>query len=157
MGKKVVRIFLDSNVILSGLLSEKGAPRILLDLLNLKLPFLEASIGRYNLTEIERNLKNRMPGVWSVYKRYLPQLNLTVIPLPQSEELREFSGKIADKDIPVLVSAIQGEVDLLATGDKKHFEKLKGIEKYHLRIVSPSELVDSILPEILKEYEGKSE
>ncbi len=157
MGKKVVRIFLDSNVILSGLLSEKGAPRILLDLLNLKLPFLEASIGRYNLTEIERNLKNRMPGVWSVYKRYLPQLNLTVIPLPQSEELREFSGKIADKDIPVLVSAIQGKVDLLVTGDKKHFEKLKGIEKYHLKIVFPSELVDSILPEILKEYEGKSE
>ena len=157
MGKKVVRIFLDSNVILSGLLSERGAPRILLDLLSLKLPFLEASIGRYNLIEIERNLKNRMPGVWSVYKRYLPQLNLTVIPLPQSEELREFSGKIADKDIPVLVSAIQGKVDLLVTGDKKHFEKLKGIEKYHLKIVSPSELVDSILPEILKEYEGKSE
>jgi predicted nucleic acid-binding protein len=157
MGKKVVRVFLDSNVILSGLLSERGAPRILLDLLSLKLPFLEASIGRYNLTEIERNLKNRMPGVWSVYKRYLPQLNLTVIPLPQSEELREFSGKIADKDIPVLVSAIQGKVDLLVTGDKKYFEKLKGIEKYHLRIVSPSELVDSILPEILKEYEGKSE
>ena len=157
MGKKVVRVFLDSNVILSGLLSERGAPRILLDLLSLKLPFLEASIGRYNLTEIERNLKNRMPGAWSVYKRYLPQLNLTVIPLPQSEELREFSGKIADKDIPVLVSAIQGKVDLLVTGDKKHFEKLKGIEKYHLRIVSSSELVDSILPEILKEYEGKSE
>ena len=157
MGKKVVRVFLDSNVILSDLLSERGAPRILLDLLSLKLPFLEASIGRYNLTEIERNLKNRMPGFWSVYKRYLPQLNLTVIPLPQSEELREFSGKIADKDIPVLVSAIQGKVDLLVTGDKKYFEKLKGIEKYHLRIVSPSELVDSILPEILKEYEGKSE
>jgi len=98
-----------------------------------------------------------MPGTWSVYKRYLLQLNLTVIPLPQSEELREFSGKIADKDIPVLVSAIQGKVDLLVTGDKKYFEKLKGIEKYHLRIVSPSELVDSILPEILKEYEGKSE
>ncbi|MDI7262086.1 MAG: PIN domain-containing protein [Thermodesulfobacteriota bacterium] len=157
MGKKVVKVFLDSNVILSGLLSERGAPRILLDLLNLKLPFLEASTGRYNLIEIERNLKNRMPSVWSVYERYLPQLNLTIIPLPQSEELREFSGKIADKDIPVLVSAIQGKVDLLVTGDKKHFEKLKGIEKYHLRIVSPSELVDSILPEILKEYEGKSE
>ena len=157
MGKKVVRVFLDSNVILSDLLSERGAPRILLDLLSLKLPFLIGSTGRCNLIEIERNLKNRMPGFWSVYKRYLPQLNLTVIPLPQSEELREFSGKIADKDIPVLVSAIQGKVDLLVTGDKKHFEKLKGIEKYHLRIVSSSELVDSILPEILKEYEGKSE
>ena len=82
MGKKVVRVFLDSNVILSGLLSERGAPRILLDLLSLRLPFLIGSTGRYNLIEIERNLKNRMPGIGSVYKRYLPRLNLTVIPMP---------------------------------------------------------------------------
>jgi predicted nucleic acid-binding protein len=155
MGKKVVRVFLDSNVILSGLLSERGAPRILLDLLSLRLPFLIGSTGRYNLIEIERNLKNRMPGIGSVYKRYLPRLNLTVIPMPQSEELREFSGKIADKDIPVLVSAMQGKVDFLVTGDKKHFEKLKGLERYHLRIVTPSEFIDSILPEILKGFEEK--
>jgi predicted nucleic acid-binding protein len=35
MGKKVVRVSLDSNVVLSGLLSERGAPRIILDLLSL--------------------------------------------------------------------------------------------------------------------------
>src|SRR3990170_7163602 len=109
MAKRTVRLFLDSNVILSGLLSDRGAPRIILDLLSLGLPFLMGSIGRYNLIEIERNLKKRMPGIWSVYKRYLPRLNLTVIPLPQPEELRQFSGKIADKDIPALVSAIRGK------------------------------------------------
>jgi len=107
------------------------------------------------LIEIERNLKDRMPGIGSVYKRYLPRLNLTVIPMPQSEELREFSGKIANKDIPVFVSAMQGKVGFLVTGDKKHFEKLKGLERYHFRIVTPSEFIDSILPEILKELEEK--
>jgi len=45
MQKKVVRVFLDSNVILSGLLSEKGSPRILLDLLSLRLPFLAGDRG----------------------------------------------------------------------------------------------------------------
>ena len=35
MATKPVRVFVDSNVVLSGLLSEKGAPRILLDLLSL--------------------------------------------------------------------------------------------------------------------------
>ncbi len=119
MGKKVVRVFLDSNVILSGLLSERGAPRILLDLLSLRLPFLMGSTGRYNLIEIERNLKKKMPGLLFLYKDYLPKLNLKVIPLPRPEDVRGFSGQIAEKDAPVLVSAIQNKADFLVTGGRQ--------------------------------------
>jgi predicted nucleic acid-binding protein len=154
MARRTVRLFLDSNVILSGLLSDRGAPRIILDLLSLGLPFLMGSTGQYNLMEIERNLEKRMSGLMPVYKRYLPRLNLTVIPLPKAEELREFFGKITDKDIPVLVSAIKGKADFLITGDRRHFEKLKKAGKYQLEIVTPSEFIDSILPEILKEIQS---
>jgi hypothetical protein len=38
MAIRIVRVFLDSNVILSGLLSDQGAPRTILDLLTLKVP-----------------------------------------------------------------------------------------------------------------------
>jgi predicted nucleic acid-binding protein len=151
MGKKVVRVFLDSNVILSGLLSDKGAPRILLDLLSIGFPFLIGLTGRYNLMEMERNIKKKMPGILSVYKEYFPRLNLRIIPLPPKGELREYSGKIADKDIPVLVSALRGKVDFLITGDKQHFGKMKDLDKYPFHVVTPSEFLDSILPEILKE------
>lgn len=154
MARRTVRLFVDSNVILSGLLSDRGAPRIILDLLSLGLPFLMGSTGRYNLMEIERNLKKRMSSTMSVYKRYLPLLNLTVMPMPKREEPSEFFGKIADKDIPVLVSAIKGKADFLITGDRRHFEKLKGVEKYQVKIVTSSEFIDSILPEILKEVES---
>ena len=153
MARRTVRLFLDSNVILSGLLSDRGGPRIILDLLSLGLPFLMGSTGQYNLIEIERNLKKRMPGIMPVYKRYFPLLNLAVMPMPKPEDLREFFGKIADKDIPVLVSAIKGKADFLITGDRRHFEKLKRVGKYQLEIVTPSEFIDSILPEILKEVE----
>ncbi len=155
MGKKVVRVFLDSNVILSGLLSERGAPRILLDLLSLGLPFLVGSTGRYNLIEIERNLKNRMPGLLSLYKAYLPKLNLKVIPLPPPREIRDFSEEIAEKDVPVLISAIRSNADFLVTGDKQHFGKIKEPGKYSFHVVSPSEFIDSILPEFLKSLEDK--
>ena len=151
MARRIVRVFLDSNVILSGLLSDKGAPRTTLDLLTLKLPFLVGSTGRYNLIEIERNLKKKMPEILSVYKRYLPKLNLKIISLPRPEELREFSGKITDKDVPVLVSAIRSKTDFLVTGDKQHFQKLKSQGDYSFKIVAPSEFIDLILPEILKE------
>jgi len=155
MGKKVVRVFLDSNVILSGLLSERGAPRIILDLLSLRLPFLIGSTGRYNLTEIERNLRNKMPGLLSLYKAYLPKLNLKVIPLPRPRDIRGFPGQIAEKDIPVLISAIRSRADFLVTGDKQHFGKVKGDDKYPFHVLTPSEFVDSILPEILKGLEEK--
>ena len=155
MGKKVVRVFLDSNVILSGLLSERGAPRIILDLLSLRLPFLIGATGRYNLTEIERNLKNKMPSLLPLYKTYLPRLNLKVIPLPRPEDLRDFSGQIAEKDIPVLISAIRSRADFLVTGDKQHFGKVKEFGKYPFHVLTPSEFVDPILPEILKGLEEK--
>ena len=155
MGKKVVRVFLDSNVILSGLLSERGAPRIILDLLSLRLPFLIGSTGRYNLIEIERNLKKKMPGLLVLYKAYLPKLHLKVIPLPRPGEVRGFSGQIAEKDIPVLISAIRGKVDFLVTGDKQHFGKMKELDKYPFHVLTPSEFIDSILPEILKGLEEK--
>lgn len=151
MAERIVRVFLDSNVILSGLLSDRGAPRTILDLLTLKLPFLVSSTGRFNLIEIERNLKKKMPEILSVYKRYLPKLNLKIIPLPRIEELRQFSGKIAEKDVPILVSAIRSKADYLVTGDKQHFQKLKLKDDYSFKIVTPSEFTDLILPEVLKE------
>ena len=151
MAKKAVRVFLDSNVILSGLISDKGAPRSCLVLLTLKLPFLVGSTGRFNLREIERTLKKMMPGLLPLYRKYIPLLNLKVIPLPSPEEIREFSGKIADKDVPVLASAIQGKADFLVTGDKRHFQRLRSSKEYAVRIVTPAEFIDRILPEILKE------
>lgn len=155
MGKKAVRVFLDSNVILSGLLSEKGAPRIILDLLNLGLPFLIGSTGRYNLIGIERNLRKKMPGLLSLYKACLPKLHLKVVLLPRPKEVRDFSREIVEKDIPVLISAIRSKVDFLVTGDKQHFGKMKGLDQYPFRVVTPSEFIDSILPEIIKGLEEK--
>jgi len=100
MGKKAVRVFLDSNVTLSGLISDKGAPRVILDLLSLKLSFLSGLTGQYNIAEIERNLEKKVPAIIPVYRKYFPEINLEIIPLPSSEEIKKFSGSIADKDIP---------------------------------------------------------
>ena len=152
MAERAVRVFVDSNVILSGLLSDRGAPRVLLDILSLRLPFLICLTGRYNIIEIERNLANKLPGALPVYKGYLPKLGLKYIPIPSAEEVRRFSGPISDKDVPVLVSALNGKADYLVTGDKKDFGRLRQKTIYPLKIVSPSEFVDSIIPGLIKPY-----
>lgn len=148
MAKKRVKVFLDSNVIISGLFSDKGSPRIILDILSLDLPLLAGATGQYNIIEIERNLSKKMRDVLPVYRKYIKMLNLEVIPLPVYKDIKKLSGHIADKDIPVLVSAINANADFLVTGDKKDFSKLKG--NYPFKILNPSEFLDIILPEILK-------
>ncbi len=154
MAKKAVKVFLDSNIILSGLLSEKGVPRIILDILCLRLPFLIGITGRYNIIEIERNLSKKMPAILPVYEEYFPKLNLEIIPLPSAENVRRFRGHISDKDVPVLASAIMSNADFLVTGDKKDFAKLKEKGSYPLKILSPSDFLNIIVPEIIKSIES---
>lgn len=153
MVKKRVRVFLDSNVILSGLFSDTGSPRIILDIISLNLPVLEAMTGRYNIIEIERNLKKKMPSAISVFNDYLPKLKLELIPMPSTSAIKNLSGHTADKDIPVLASAITGKADFLVTGDKRDFGKLRIKGGYPFKIVSPSEFLETILPEILRAIE----
>ena len=92
MPRKRVKVFLDSNVIISGLFSDKGSPRIILDILSLDLPLLSAATGEYNIIEIERNLSKKMPGVLAVYKKYLRILTLEVIPLLSYRDIKTCPG-----------------------------------------------------------------
>lgn len=148
------KVFLDSNVLLSGLFSDRGAPRIILDLLALDLPVLAGATGRYNLMEVERNLKIRMPQALSLYHDYLPRLGLEVVALPTRETVRSMAGVIAEKDIPVLASAIACGADYLITGDKKDFARLRRAQKrYHLMIVNPSEFVETVFPSIIRDIQ----
>ena len=142
MVKRPVRVFLDSNVIISGIFSDKGSPRIILDILSLGLPFVVGATGRYNMIEIERNLKRKMPKALPIYQKYFSDLNMEIIPLPSKEEVEEYCGYISDKDVPVLVSAINGNADFLVTGDEKDFSKLKKHSHLKFEILNPSEFLD---------------
>src|SRR3974390_3455539 len=102
MARRSAKVFLDSNVLLSGLFSDKGAPRIILDLLTLDLPILAGATGQYNLMEVERNLKKKMPKARPLYHKYLAKLGLEIVALPTGEAVRALRGVITEKDLPVL-------------------------------------------------------
>jgi predicted nucleic acid-binding protein len=139
MAQRTIKLFLDSNVIISGIISDKGPPRVILDLMCLHLVFLKGGTGQYNLMEIERNLKKILPAALDVYLAYLPVMDLEIVPLPSQSEIKKYSGMIADKDLPVLASAILSRADYLVTGDKKDFGRIKGITTQPMKIVSPAE------------------
>ena len=152
MAKRVVKVFLDSNVIISGLISDKSAPRLILELLCHDLPLMHAVTGQYNLEEIERTITRKLPAARPVLHDFMSRLKIEIIPLPAGEKLGKYRGVVADEDLPVLVSAIECGADYLVTGDKKHFGGLRGRKDIPLRICSPSEVVE-ILATGIKELE----
>ena len=152
MVKKGIKAFLDSNAILSGFISDKGAPRLILDILCHELPFVIAATGQYNIGEIKRTVSRKLPAAHPVFRDYMSRLKFEIVPIPSWTALEEFRGAIADTDLPVLVSAIQSGADYLVTNDKKHFGELKGRKDIPLKICSPSEYVD-ILANSIRELE----
>lgn len=143
------RIFLDSNVILSGLISVNGAPRLILDLLCLDLPMLQGLTGRFNLMETERNIAKKMPAALPVFNHYLPRLKLEIIPVPSPQELDVFRGTGEDKDVPVLASATKGRADFFITGDKNLLALISRGGVFPVKSFSPAEFLDKVLPDIL--------
>ena len=152
MAKRKVKVFLDSNIIFSGLISDKAAPRLILDLLCYELPFMQAATGQYNLEEIVRTITRKLSAARPVFHDFMSRLKIEVIPLPKRKKLEKYCGVIVDEDLPVLVSAIECGADFLVTGDKKHFGGLRGRKDIPLKIYSPSEFVDT-LSTIIRELE----
>jgi len=151
MAERNLRVFLDSNVLISGLISDRGAPRLLLDILSLRLPVLTAVTGAYNIAEVERNLSVRLPDALPVFRAVLSLMSVEMIPLPGKADLRRWAGSTADKDAPVLASAFMGKADVLVTGDKRHFPKGRRPGQ-PFEILSPAEFVDEVLPGFLKKF-----
>jgi len=149
MAGRNLRVFLDSNVLISGLFSDRGAPRLLLDILCLRLPVLTAVTGAYNIAEVERNLTAKLPAALPVFKAVLVRMGIDIIPLPGKSDLKPWAGITVEKDTPVLASAFSGKADVLVTGDKQHLLKAKSAD-LPFEILSPAEFVDDFLPRFLK-------
>jgi len=143
------RIFLDSNVILSGLTSDLGAPRLILDVLSLGLPAIQGVTGRFNLTEIERNIARKIPAALTIFNDCLPKLDLEIVPVPFPEEMKPYAGIVDDKDHPVLASAMMGRADFFVTGDKKLLSQITAQSTFSFRALPPTDFLDRVLPDIL--------
>ncbi len=148
-GNMQVKVFLDTNVIISGFLTEEGIPKIILDLISLGLPEIKAVTGQFNLLELRRNIRKKIPTLAETFEDTLRKINLEPVPLPEKEMVDKYKDIISFKDAPVLASAIKSGCAYCITGNK-HFktEKLRKA-KLPIKIVTPLEFLD-IIAEIIR-------
>jgi predicted nucleic acid-binding protein len=147
-----LRVFLDSNVVLSAFFSDRGAPSRILDVLAARLPPVHPLIGEYNLLEIEWNMGKRLPEAQPLVRALIERLGFEIIPLPGPQAVEQWIPVVAAKDAPVIASAVDGQADVLVMGDKRDLLGFKD-PRLPFRILPPAFFLDSFLPRFLVGHE----
>lgn len=142
MGRR--EVFLDSSVLITALLSSKGASYALLHHGRKKFRFITSE---YVLAEIQDVLKRKFghrPILRNDLFLLLGLANISVLPAPTPNALEPFMGSIEAADAPILASA--AACDYLATLDRDFFteEVLRLARDRSLVICTPGELLAQI-------------
>ena len=147
------RVFLDSNVIFSGLYSSKGAPGIILGL------FVKGEISvvvsQQVLEEVIRTIKKKLPGALPALKRFLVSMPPEVRPDPTLEEIKRWTGKSPVADAAILAAALATQPNYFITGDNHFLENQRIIEEAGLPIITPAQFLKLLEPDSEVDYERR--
>ncbi len=113
-----LRVFVDTNVIISAILSQTSVSARFLHFVILEHELLICS---YTLEEIHRVFERKFPDRISLWQTFLSALKYELIETPK-ELSRVNSVQIRDvHDVPILGSALLCKPDYLVTGDHDFF------------------------------------
>jgi predicted nucleic acid-binding protein len=120
----VLRVFVDSDVMIAGAASPAASPSgsaslILLTLAELSI--VEAIISQQVLNECRRNLTEKVPSALPAFER-LFQLSVSIRRDPSDDERENVAGMAHPKDLPLLAVAVREECSFLATFNTTDFE-----------------------------------
>jgi hypothetical protein len=73
------------------------------------------------ITEVERNLQNKMPRALPTFQ-LLVSRSLIIVSDPDAAELAEHVGLADPEDLPILVTAVREECILLATFNLRYYQ-----------------------------------
>jgi predicted nucleic acid-binding protein len=144
------RIFLDSSVLIAGVISSTGAARVLMVMS--EMGEIELLVSEYIIVETERTLARKVPHALPEFRQAIKDANIKIVHDPSSKEVQDNLYLITDaEDIPILLSAMKAKVDYLATHNRKHFlDDPKVAERSNLRIGSPGDVLMWVREQIIK-------
>jgi len=131
-----MRVMIDTNILISAILFPNSLPSKVLEkvLLYHKLILCSQIVEElYNV--FEKKFKTKTTNL----ENFLRNLNFEQIETPKHFNKSSYPEIRDKKDLPILVSAILGKVDILISGDKDFLEVV--LEKP--KIISPREFFNS--------------
>ncbi len=116
-----LRVFVDADVLFAGAASPSrhGASLVVLQLAEVTL--IEAVTSRQVITEVERNLEDKLPHALPALRLLISRC-LQVVPDPQPHELVPHAGAAHRTDLPILVAALREGCSWLITFNVRHYQ-----------------------------------
>jgi putative PIN family toxin of toxin-antitoxin system len=140
--KPELRVFLDTNVIFSGLYSSAGPAGIIVErFINGEFTVV---ISQQVLEEVVRTIKEKLPVALPALRTLLESVALEIVNDPAYTELVRWKHLINSDDAAILAAAEAAQPDYLVTGDKHFLDNPAIIEKSGLCIVSPARFLDHL-------------
>lgn len=139
MEAKPWRVFLDTSALIAGLISQTGAAREVLRLCEAGV--VETLVSTQVLTEADRNLSEKLPGLVADYRLLIQSIAPTLVDDPTPSEVSRLASVIHANDAPILAAAIAAEADYLVTWNTRHFHQPKVRKVVRFQIVTPGEFL----------------
>ena len=139
MDVKSWRVFLDSSVLISGVISQTGASSAILDLGEAGEIIIILSQGV--LIETDRVFEKKFPGLIGNFREFMKNLSPIVTDDPTAQEIREAEQVINKDDAPILAAAKNEGVHFMVSLDTKHFHSPKVRQYLKSPIVTPGQFL----------------
>jgi len=146
MDVKAWRVFLDSSVLVAGIISSQrkpsgqtGASSAILDLGEAEEIVIVLSKGI--LVETDRVFEKKFPSLVGEFREFIKNLSPIVSGDPTSQEIREAERVIDKDDAPILAAAKKTKIHCLVSLDTRHFHKSKVRQYLNSPIVTPAQFL----------------
>lgn len=137
-----MRILIDTNVLISAIVFPNPRMNCLMDTIALEHTFVLPS---HVMEELEMLFETKFTGKQSLLKKFFSRYSYEYVYTPLEINPEDYP-EIRDKnDLPILVSAIIANVDMIITGDNDFFDIKTEEFKMELPvIVTPKEFIEGI-------------
>jgi putative PIN family toxin of toxin-antitoxin system len=112
-------VFLDTNVLISGLASSKGASAAILDLGESEE--IRIVISKHVLIEADRVFLAKFPHLIDRFRVFIKNLAPLLLEDPKPQAVRDANKVIEIGDAPILAAVKSQKVDYLVTLNTRHF------------------------------------
>ena len=133
--------FLDTNVLIAGMLSASGASAAVLDLAEAGV--IVAVVSEQVLIEADRTIEVKLPQLAHRYRQYIKALRPVLVEDPSPADVRKAAKVIDTGDAPILAAAMKHRVDYLVTLDRKHFHSAMARRYAPFPIVTPAQFLEA--------------
>ncbi len=143
-------LFLDSSVLFSGILSSRGGARALL--LLAEDDKIQLVVSEQVIVEVERNIARKIPAVLSDAREMIRASKVHIVRNPTLGQVGLHKDWMKHTvDIPILVAAMNAQVDFLVTLNTRHFMDDPEVSRLSgLRIGTPGDAIAWLRKEWLK-------